>query len=559
MKQKMILWICAASIVASGISLFTSCKRDEDVYSKKSYPVTDEERVRYAEKTMGIIIDPQQDWTLTNRYSVKVTADANLKDISQVAILNGNPYAGATILMAAKAVTNDGEATLSFLAPKTDSVLYAACMTADGKCIARPFLPGQDATVRFSEEPTVQRLNAPAVRRSPTIIQLNYKNYKNFEVTDFIIFRKALMTQLPDKRDNRDLLAQFSNNIRVRENPYNIYDLPMVFIGGIGKDNFESDNDNLGYLWCPNDNTKSKETFLLKDNFTNVFQPEYDNATKAYIVKGMYLLCRESEEEYTTLFNYGDSLRFQMAVGDELMEDAKERVKVFMMNGYIFAACEDGDDWDYNDRLFWFPNGAINVEETGEPFEPTPPEPQIWTYAWEDKDFGDYDMNDCVIEVQEHPSDSTKLIVTLKALGATRELWLGWAANLEPVFPLELHQVLRVPAGTMVNTGKTKADPVTVTVSKPAGFDFQTNSFVLGAKFKEDQQGIYDNDYYYIEIATKGKDPHGVVIPGKWKWPQEQICITNAYPDFAVWAQDITNIQAQDWYKNPVPGVVVNE
>ena len=75
--------------------------------------------------------------------------------------------------------------------------------------------------------------------------------------------------------------------------------------------------------------------------------------------------------------------------------------------------------------------------------------------------------------------------------------------------------------------------------------------------FKDDQQGVYDNDYYAIHIATKGQDPHGIVIPGKWEWPTETTCIKDAYPKFVDWAKDITDVDAKDWYKHPVKGKVI--
>jgi hypothetical protein len=242
-----------------------------------------------------------------------------------------------------------------------------------------------------------------------------------------------------------------------------------------------------------------------------------------------------------------------------------------MLNGYVFIACEDGVgedcDWDYNDRIFWMSYGAERIEKaTTVPFPPEPMKPQVWTYAWEDRDKGDYDLNDCVIEVQENENDKNKLDVTLVALGGARRLWLGFdnknATNYNDyihVFEQELHEVLGIPVGQMANTGKNTrtVEPKKVTIAKPAGFDFQTCSFILGAMVKEDQQGVYENDYYAIKIATMGQDPHGIIIPGKWQWPTERTCIKDAYPTFNEWASDHT--KSRDWYNHPNPGKVVQE
>lgn len=163
-------------------------------------------------------------------------------------------------------------------------------------------------------------------------------------------------------------------------------------------------------------------------------------------------------------------------------------------------------------------------------------------------------MNDCVIEVQENPADNSKLDITLVALGGSRELWLGFEnknarsyADYQHVFEQELHEVLGIPVGKMANTGNgtLTVDSVKITLPKPEGFNFQTCSFILGARVKDDMRCVYENDYYAISIPRKGQDPHGIVIPGKWQWPTETTCITDAYLKFADWAHDIKNPTAR--------------
>lgn len=177
-------------------------------------------------------------------------------------------------------------------------------------------------------------------------------------------------------------------------------------------------------------------------------------------------------------------------------------------------------------------------------------------------------MNDCVIEVQENPADNSKLDITLVALGGSRELWLGFEnknarsyADYQHVFEQELHEVLGIPVGKMANTGNgtLTVDSVKITLPKPEGFNFQTCSFILGARVKDDMRCVYENDYYAISIPRKGQDPHGIVIPGKWQWPTETTCITDAYLKFADWAHDIKNPTAKNWYMFPESGKVVDK
>lgn len=566
MRRSVHLWL-VANILFIGTAVLTCCSHDVDDYRKKTYDVTDEERVKYAEGLLGTTIDPEQDWELTSEYNVLITADAHLNGISKVVVLDGNPYAGVSSVMASAAATKNARVALSFRAPK-DSLMYAACISSDGKCIARPFLPGKEQQVTFVVKPGSYDDSQAAPRRAARI-DIDYPTYKKFSIKDFINFRKALYEHLPDGQNNTDkLTSDFGSKVRVKYNDFNFYELPLVFLGGIGKPNFETDNDNLGYLWTPNDHSGG-ENILLKDHFKNVFQPQYDSSTKTYSVEGMYLMALDSDRKPVVQFAANDVVYFQMYIGDTPVDEyAGQRVKVFQMNGELFIACEDGDDWDFNDRLFWFPYGTANLEVADEHFDPVPSVQQTWTYAWEDQNFGDYDLNDCVIEVQENVADNSKLDITLVALGATRELWLGFenknAKKYDDylhVFEKELHEVLGIAVGQMANTGGNtrKADPVKITLPKPAGFDFQKCSFILGARVEADMQGVYESDYYAISIAKKGQDPHGIMIPGKWQWPTERTCIKDAYPKFRDWAHNISDPTAKNWYMFPVSNKVVKK
>ena len=141
----------AAILTSCGTMALTGCKHDlGNDNTKKPYTVTDQERMSHAEKTLGISIDQQQDWTLTNDNSVSISADADMDNIVRVAVLDADPYAGENHCLAVATVSNGGQATLAFQAPKSAEVLYAACFTKDGDCIARPFVPGVDGQVSFT-------------------------------------------------------------------------------------------------------------------------------------------------------------------------------------------------------------------------------------------------------------------------------------------------------------------------------------------------------------------------------------------------------------------------
>ena len=208
------------------------------------------------------------------------------------------------------------------------------------------------------------------------------------------------------------------------------------------------------------------------------------------------------------------------------------------------------------------------------PGEPTiVEENQTWTYAFEDnKTRCDFDMNDVVIQVRESETDATKLIVTLVAagceydnyvyLGSTRIAWANGS---------EVHDALGQSHGVMINTGNSRGvdtTPVSVTIDKPTGFDFQSADFKIrpfriGSNPDEDTGAVSG----YITIQKAGEadglwGPLGLAVPGKWKWPLERYTVNYAYPDFTAWGKssDLTlRAELGGWYENPTSGRVYGE
>ena len=542
-----------------GLMVTTSCKHDMSDYVKQPYTVSDSERLSYAEKILGnITIDPKQDWVLTNQYNVKVTADANLEGIKALAILDGNPFIGSTNMLLKVRAKNNERIDLTFKAPKADSLLYAVCITGDQQYIARPFLPGKDATVSF-KAPGKRVVSTMAMTRGLADGATKVENDKCWNIDYGVTNLHDLVAEancfIPANQNNRAKVEALGNHSFVTSSDsessitlHCVYSRPDV------------DNVNIGCLIDPGQSGTGVQTYVLKDGITQGEYYRYE--TPLFMLWGATIPWNFDPEEYEYKLPANSKIDFFVVHGNNDLSDDMNHATCFSVNDNNYLAFDTGKQWDYFDRVFLITgNGKPAPKADVKPIAPTP---QIWTYVWEDKDFGDYDMNDCVIEVQEHADDASKITVTLVALGGARNLWLGFDSktadsylDYKPVIDKELHAVLGVPVGTLVNTGRAKAAPVVVYDGpKPEGFDFQTCSFVLGAMFKDDEKGVYENDYYYIHIATAGQDPHGIVIPGKWQWPTEKTCIKDAYPKFNTWASDRT--KCQDWYKHPIAGRVVN-
>ena len=187
-------------------------------------------------------------------------------------------------------------------------------------------------------------------------------------------------------------------------------------------------------------------------------------------------------------------------------------------------------------------------------------DPAVYTYAFEDQTLNtDYDMNDVVLKVsyvvdEEGTGENAgkvvynkkKLNVTLVALGATYEITakIGGADLFKGE---ELHQVLKVNKGIMVNTGEKAQNGVTpksCTVDAPDKWNGEFESLPVS-----------------IHVSTTGKDyvfpnndayPHAVMIPVDWRWPTERTRVTEAYPKFVNWATSTADPRADsNWYNSP--------
>lgn len=192
-------------------------------------------------------------------------------------------------------------------------------------------------------------------------------------------------------------------------------------------------------------------------------------------------------------------------------------------------------------------NGYHDTSEV--PTQVIPGEPAVWTYAFEDTPLGDYDMNDVVIKVSENAEDATRLDITLCCTGAANNL----TVYLDDMVLFagsgkEVHQVFGQAAGKFINTVNDgiKVDPITETIRKPANFSFETADFWIKSPSGD------------VHVAKQGEDPHGIVVPGNWRWPREFQCIKDAYPNFIEFAKDAstTDDNIKKWYEtsngNPV-------
>lgn len=203
----------------------------------------------------------------------------------------------------------------------------------------------------------------------------------------------------------------------------------------------------------------------------------------------------------------------------------------------LFLTFESGTDRDFNDII-------LEVEGGVDPISFIPEfERDFYTFCFEDRELGDYDMNDVVIRATR--INQTTVEYSIVACGAYDQLQVKNVNGATIKDDAEIHALFGVSTNTFINTvkGATSLDPVTdqVTVSKDFSFlNAATQPYIHNVTMSKD-----------IKLSQKGEDPHGIMIPYAFRWPKEKTCIKDAYLRFNEWGQN-SRINSTDWYKYPV-------
>lgn len=243
-------------------------------------------------------------------------------------------------------------------------------------------------------------------------------------------------------------------------------------------------------------------------------------------------------------------------------------------NGMTFMGFEDGgNDEDLNDIVFWVEGDYTPDQELVEVETVIKNNSLSWIFACEDLGGTfDYDFNDVVWEYSKQYTvtseetvvrDSKGNIIEVKSIdpvpvctGAKINLLAaGGTLPIELIYdedPLsvdgktELHQIFGQQANesySVVNVGS-KASTPSVTLK-----EFSSSEVIsldeVAAKFKI---AVHDSeDIHYVTtptISEKGEgtdnSPEVIILPGTWEWPQEEVFINAAYPNFKDWAKDAT-------------------
>ncbi|MBE6264845.1 MAG: DUF4842 domain-containing protein [Prevotella ruminicola] len=217
------------------------------------------------------------------------------------------------------------------------------------------------------------------------------------------------------------------------------------------------------------------------------------------------------------------------------------RATWFKLNNRLLQLWESGTDEDFNDIILEIEGGVEDIDIIPE-FEYN-----TYTFCFEDREIGDYDLNDVVIKATR--KSPTQVEYSIVACGAYDKLYVRNINEGKITDDAEIHSLFGVGQNTFINTesGANYYEPITVTKTVDASFSFLNEST---------QPYLFDETTgKQVKLSKKGEDPHGIMIPyADFKYPLEKTCIKDAYTEFNNWGQNPVN--STDWYTKPVSGKV---
>lgn len=217
------------------------------------------------------------------------------------------------------------------------------------------------------------------------------------------------------------------------------------------------------------------------------------------------------------------------------------RLYMLTCEGKNFMAWESGTDSDFNDIFIEIEGGKVK------PDKPTP-DPQVYTYCFEDTENGDYDLNDVVIKATR--IGETKVEYTIVACGAYDRVSVMGINSGRIVDGAEVHELFGVnDPKTFINTDSyTNTNYPTCEKNVEKDFSFQETTTHPYIKDLTTGNTVF--------MAKEGQGPHGIMIPFNFYYPREKVRITRAYSEFGRWGNN--PVLTGEWYlaEKATPGTV---
>ena len=512
------------------------------------------------------------DWETT--FSSDITVYS--QDMTKIQILGYNKMGELCFTTVLNETEGNSTVTLNYDAPKSVTALYVAGLGKDGKYYMKEFKLGDESVKLNTISPVGTRKASTRAIGTPTIggTIISYereRGYAGFE-NEVLYYQANPEVDEVDNYTENDQLAIRTMIFEYLPNGKGYDNLPQILANGYYNNDcyavttgespilvspiykndggyHEVETAELYYYYFKGDKTVEEIKALPKYKALDVSQylleddelKKHHTYTLAYFGDGQ-VPTETGSYDFPKGYKIGFMLRMNFETDvkqGELYFDGRlnkdinkhghfkssklgatdPRMCWLSINGMMFMGVEAGTDRDFND---------IGFEIEGvEPIDiPIPPVYNTYIFCFEDKNLGDYDLNDVVIKGKR--IDATHVEWTVMATGANDELYIKGIDGRLINKNKEIHSYFGIEQDQFANVSTRNEYPtVTEKVLVSSTFSFKHN-----APYIENKTEGYD-----VHIATKGQDPHAIMIPNDFLWPKEKVRINWAYPKFNSWGE----------------------
>lgn len=581
-------------------------------------PSTVEDPKQHAERVLGFTIPSDQDWISTTKGTVKVNVTSSVKSVAIMAMVsqtdeNGESFNSMTVLNEVE-TNNQSSLTINYDTPSKVEALYAAFYTDSGckyekiegssVSFTQPAMTrGSTDVFEFpSGEFSIASIESSyAAQRTGYLVSgvsdeklYSFNDYAGLRI-DAPAYSEAYANRL------RDLLFSYFPNGRSHKN------ITKVRASGYSDDNAYrmTTGENQPIVVCPiYKNDGGYKEVINSDLYYYYFKPaDLESASNKVaflqnlpkykliplgdhfvgdkddvLAKTAGYACLyfgdgapQEGQKGTFIFPAGYKIGFMVRAKTdaengvkkgELYFDGRLNTKIntdkgfnfkssglangdpratwFKMEDRILLCWESGTDGDFNDILMEV-EGSVTDPDVVLEFDHN-----TYTFCFEDRQLGDYDLNDVVIKAKR--LDKTHVEYSIVACGAQDQLYVKNINAGVITDNAEVHSLFNKGTNQFINTesGASYVDPVVVVKEVGESFSFLDEAT---------QPYLYDKTTdLEVKLAKKGEKPHGIMIPYDFKYPLEQVCVKDAYTEFANWGKK--DILSSNWYTKPAKGKV---
>ena len=581
-----------------------SCNKSEDLYTPQEETDQQEERV------LDFTINEQQTWKMESSQTVRVTNLPTDIEAKELRVYTANPFTDSTATILA--TTTEVGQMLTFAMPSYMTTLYAGCADDNGNLRVVSFQTA-DGIADFSNK-GYSIVRKAARRALPVYADLEWTDtYNKIDLADkgwndqyAEVSGATEVRHFDNRTEIYNSFAQLFGEDNNVDRVSHYYDEQRTFYyakvgegGGsitvtpMGTNGVTNSKMQLGYYYFePGEehSVKTVKKYLFSDIYskTTKYTDDCNSYKLGYFDKeGNASYDFPEGTEVSFFLRVSELLGYQMdwyAEGEAnidrsmyLLEKGvpnntngahdwwKEANHAFFceVNGYKFVGLEDWiDNFNFKDMVLMLEGNVDDFPAVNN----TKQIHHIYTFAFEDTEQGDYDLNDVVLQVCRGNQNRVPCIYArLVALGGNDPVKAYFKdSKTKEVTPLfgdkELHELFNT-AG-FVNT-----ETLNYTNVKNNN-DLQTVIIRTNAPATLVNENITSQDFYIInqktgfEVHTPvalgliGTEPYGLCIPTKWAWPKERTSIVTAYPTFANFSSKIVGgVQdCTDWYTKPTEG-----